>query len=310
MDPEHVGRFRIEAVIGRGGSGVVYRAVDEHDGTEVALKVIPAELVERRALRRLHREAAALARVRHPAIAGLRGIEEADGRPVLVLEYVAGENLRRHLAAAPLASAELLAIAQDIAEGLAAAHAAGILHRDLKAENVVIGPDGRAVILDFGFAKLFDPDRRRESTLTATGERPGTLCTMSPEQVRGAPCDHRSDLFALGVLMYEMATGNHPFRDTTPPAVVHRICFYEAPAVTGPGLDGAAAALIHHLMAKQAARRPRDAAEVAIEIARLRGAPPIDPPPARPSKTLRLPPGGGIRARLQALIRRATMDWW
>lgn len=308
MHPEHIGSFRVEAVLGRGGSGVVYRAIDERDGTQVALKTIPHELAERRSLRRLQREAGVLARVRHRSIAGLRGLVAAEGRSVLVLEYVAGEDLRHHLASAPLAIPQLLAIAQDLAEGLAAAHAAGIIHRDLKAENVMIAHDGRAVILDFGFAKLFDPDHRQESTLTAAGERPGTLCAMSPEQVVGAPCDHRSDLFALGVLMYEMATGRHPFRDASPPTIVHRICFYEAPAVSGNGLDGAAATLIHRLMAKQAARRPRDAAEVAIEIARLRGAPPLAPPPPRPRRTLLRATRRGVIARLAGFLRRATMD--
>ena len=303
MHPEQVGRFRIESVLGHGGNGVVYRAVDTRDGTPVALKTVPPELAAGRTLRRLRREATVLARLRHPSIAKLLEVTTVDGRIVLVLEHVAGDTLRSLLAAGPLAEPELLRLAQETAAGLAAAHANGVIHRDLKPENVVVTGDRRAVILDFGLAKLLDPDRRQESTLTAAGERPGTLSAMSPEQVTGAAYDHRSDLFALGATMYEMATGRHPFQAATPPEVIHRICFHEPPAATAGGLSAGAADLVHRLLAKRPGRRPESAAAVVLELARLRGVPPPVPPPPRPRGTLVRIRRQGLGARLGAALR-------
>jgi tetratricopeptide (TPR) repeat protein/predicted Ser/Thr protein kinase len=217
-DPERISHFRVLGRLGRGGMGIVYRAEDESLGRVVALKVLPPGVeddAERR--KRLLREARSAATVTHPNIATVYEVGEADGRIFVAMEHVEGETLRARIGRGNLPIALAIEIAAQIARGLVKAHAANIVHRDLKPENVIVTTDGRVKILDFGLAKLVAPEATTPSTLgeleTATldGHILGTPAYMSPEQASSGSIDARSDLFALGVILYEMTTGARPF---------------------------------------------------------------------------------------------------
>ncbi len=219
-----LGPYEILAPIGAGGMGEVYRARDERLKREVAIKVLPAELAadpERRA--RFEREARAASALSHPNILTVYDIGSADSTVYIAMELVEGGTLKDLTASGPVASKKLLEVATQVAEGLAAAHAAGIVHRDLKPANVMISKHGFVKILDFGLAKLVTPEDQEVSALqTAAGDptRPGmvmgTVGYMSPEQAAGRPLDFRSDQFSFGSILYEMATGKRAFeRGTT-----------------------------------------------------------------------------------------------
>ena len=252
---DRVGRFRIERCLGHGGMGEVYLAEDERLGRKVALKTVPPWMAASRAYREaLTSEARVAAGLSHRSIAQVHDLI-ADGDDLyLVMEFVDGQTLGDLLRdGTPFETGELLRISLDIAEGLAAAHDHGIIHRDLKAENVVIDGHGRAKILDFGLAAV--------STELSEGSSAGTLKAMSPEQVERRALDHRSDLFAFGTLLYQMATGTHPFRGSVPVETMHRICQVDPPAVKGP-LPPAISALIMQLLAKDPEQRPQKTSEV------------------------------------------------
>jgi len=219
--------FRVISVLGEGGMGVVYRAEDERLRRQVALKVLPPHLVadEERRLRFL-REARAAAAVTHPNIAAIYETGEADGIVFIAMELVEGRTLRALLLDRPLPTRDALRIAVEIAEGLAEAHKSKVIHRDLKPDNVSIRPDGHVKILDFGLAKLLEPQvdaaqsglsrlQTISGDMTREGRVFGTVAYMSPEQARGLPTDPRSDQFSFGVTLYEMATGRLPFRGKT-----------------------------------------------------------------------------------------------
>jgi predicted ATPase/class 3 adenylate cyclase len=218
--------FQIVEMLGRGGMGVVYRALDEKLHRTVALKVLPTEISthpDRRG--RFLREARAAAAVTHPNIAAVYEVNEDEGQIFIVMELVEGQTLRRRLAAREMPLAEVLQVALQIARGMARAHDKGVLHRDLKPDNVMVGPDGEVKILDFGLAKrtLIDgpdtpapqPAADEEAAHTRDGLIVGTPGYMSPEQAQGEAVDHRTDVYSFGVMLYEMATGALPFSGTT-----------------------------------------------------------------------------------------------
>jgi hypothetical protein len=209
-DGRVVGQYRIDGVLGRGGMGVVYLAEDLRLGRRVALKALAPELTGDPAHRdRLRREARAAAALSHPGIATVYALEEFDGLVFIAGEYVPGRTLRDELDQGPLGPERAAATALLIARALAAAHDQGIVHRDLKPENVIRTPGGDIKVLDFGLARI--PASPSESG-GATSRFMGTPAYMSPEQIRGEAVDGRSDLFALGTMMYELASGSHPFR--------------------------------------------------------------------------------------------------
>jgi serine/threonine protein kinase len=209
---QEIGSYRVVEEIGRGGMGVVYAARDERLGRMVALKALPPEYTrDRRHRDRLAREARAAASFTHESIATVYALEEIDGELFIVSELVPGETLRSELARGPLAADRLLSTLLEIASGLSAAHARGIIHRDLKPENVIRRTDGRIKILDFGLARITDPQVPTVTRLTEPGTAPGTPGYMAPEQVTGGAVDGRTDLFAFGVVAWELATGEHPF---------------------------------------------------------------------------------------------------
>ena len=215
---EKIGPYRVSVVLGRGGMGIVHRATDERTGAEVALKILPPEIAEddpRR--RRLVREARAASRIVHPGVARVLEIGEDAGRVYLAMELVQGATLRARLDEGRLAPGEAARIAREIASAVAAAHDEGIVHRDLKPENVMLSAGGAVKVLDFGLAKAIESSPAKGagdatvSQVTQEGRVVGTPGYMSPEQIAGKALDGRTDVFSLGVLLYEMVTGQRPF---------------------------------------------------------------------------------------------------
>jgi hypothetical protein len=204
---ETLGTYVVDEELGRGGMGVVYRAWDTRLERWVALKVLsPGFPAGSEGRERLQREARAAARISHESVATVFALEEVGGQVFLVSELVAGETLRARLGGRPMPVGEAIDLVRRVAQGVGAAHALGVVHRDLKPENVLVTPSGRPKVVDFGIASVGDG-----GGLTRTGVVLGTPGYMSPEQVSGAPADARSDVFALGVLLYEMIGGRAPF---------------------------------------------------------------------------------------------------
>ncbi len=214
-----VSRYRIGKLLGRGGMGDVYLAQDTRLGRQVALKFLAPELArDADALRRFENEARAAAELSHPHVAAIYDVDQDQGRRFLVLEYVEGETLQKRLQRGPLPLEQVLEIAVALAQALAHAHARGIIHRDIKASNVMLTPEGGIKVLDFGLAR-----RAGESQLTMPGTSLGTISHMSPEQAKGQASDARTDLWALGVVLYECLTGHLPYGAEQPLAVIHQI---------------------------------------------------------------------------------------
>ena len=216
------GKFEITGRLGEGGMGVVFEARDEELDRKVALKMLPAETAnDPHRLERFRREARAVASLNHPNIVTIYGIESAGDRHVLVMERIDGESLDKRIPTGGMPQSEIFDIAIPVAEALAAAHAGGVVHRDVKPSNVMITRDGHVKVLDFGLAKVAVPDdpaegsateiATRTGALTGEGVVVGTAPYMSPEQLKGGNVDERSDVFSLGVVLYEMATGKKPF---------------------------------------------------------------------------------------------------
>ncbi|MBE0712906.1 MAG: serine/threonine protein kinase [Candidatus Aminicenantes bacterium] len=238
--------YRVETQLGKGGMGVVYRARDTRLDRLVALKMITPGLVanpERRS--RLLLEARSAAAISHPAIAQVYDIDEVDGNLFIAMEYVDGRTVSKLIADGELDLLGAIEIALQMAEGLVKAHDAGILHRDIKSDNIMVTRDGHAKLLDFGLAKLVEPiaeepappvdlDRTltRGRLHTMPGAVMGTLSYMSPEQARGKELDRRSDIFSLGIVLYEMVTAELPFKGETPLDTMHAIAYEEARPVT------------------------------------------------------------------------------
>ena len=287
--------YRIESLLGRGGMGEVYLAYEEHLDRHVAIKRIRTDLLDHRdALPRFRREARLAARLSHPHIVQVFNFLALDSGDYLIMEYVPGSHLaERERLGASIDSTSAVRWLAQVADGLAAAHSSGLVHRDLKAENVLVTSSGDAKILDFGLARPLDPSPRGEA-LTRSGMLLGTLRAMSPEQAAGGRVDPRSDLFSLGVLGYELLTGSSPFEGATPQETLTRVLTFEPPPVDSqvadlpPGL----AALIGSLLAKSASARPASARLVADRLAGfLADLPPSSSPAVQPTAGSPLPDG-------------------
>lgn len=269
MPGERIGPYRVEGRLGAGGMGEVYKAFDERLDRWVALKLVArgksGDAVHQE---RLRREARASARLVHPAVARVYDLlRTEDGTDCIVMELVEGEPLSDLLRPGPLDLPRVVALAREVAEALAEAHALGIVHRDLKSENVLVTPGGRAKVLDFGIAKSTGGET--DAALTAEGMVLGTCRAMAPEQAEGLEVDHRADLFALGVLLYEMATGISPFLGPTTPATLRNVCLVrQTPArAKNPRVPEALSALIDRLLEKSPEHRPASVAEVLEALA-------------------------------------------
>jgi eukaryotic-like serine/threonine-protein kinase len=259
--PQTIGPYSLGERLGAGGMGEVYQAYDERLDRWVAVKLIRSEAVENETAReRFRREARAAASLSHPSIVQIHDIVESDESDAIIMELVEGEPLSRRIARGPLPVGEAVRIGREIAEGLAAAHAKGLLHRDLKPENVMITAEGRAKILDFGLAKRLEG----EASLTADQRVVGTFRAMSPEQAQGLPLDARSDLFSFGLLLYEMLSGRSPFEGISTLETLTRICGHRQTPLreVNPAIPALLSALVDQLLEKDPACRPRSAREV------------------------------------------------
>jgi serine/threonine protein kinase/tetratricopeptide (TPR) repeat protein len=290
----HLGSYLVESKLGQGGMGVVYRAVDEKLRRTVALKVLPPAFTgdaDRR--RRFEREARAAAAVTHACIATVYEVGESEGRVFIAMELVEGSSLASRIAGAPLPLAAALRIARDVARGLAKAHERSVVHRDLKPDNVMITDEGEVKILDFGLARRDEPaavghdQDVTAAAMTMPGQIMGTPGYMSPEQAAGKPTDARTDLFSLGVVLYEMVTGARPFRGDAAMDVIIALCRDEpeAPSALNPAVTPEVERVIARCMAKRPDDRYVGARELLAELDAL------DPATAA-SRSLVSSPGG------------------
>src|SRR5687768_16449902 len=223
-----INQYKIISPIGAGGMGEVYLASDTRLGRNVALKFLPALFTQdKKHLHRFEQEARAVAALSHPNVCTIHEvIESEDGRHCIVMEYVDGVTLRERMVEKPMETGEVIDVAIQIASALAAAHTAGIVHRDIKPENIILRRDGYVKVLDFGLAKLteyqpgLDTEAATKMLDTSPGMVMGTFSYMSPEQARGLPVDARTDVWSLGVVLYEMITGRKPFGGETPTDVI------------------------------------------------------------------------------------------
>ena len=276
--------YEVESQLGKGGMGVVYRARDTRLNRPVALKVLKSELVsdpDRR--QRFVREARAAAAITHPAIAQIYDVDEEDGTIFIAMEFVEGRTLRALITDKELDLHSAIEIAIQVSDGLAKAHDKGIVHRDIKSDNIMLTPDGHGKLLDFGLAKLLDPsvgegqritDQALVETVAQTqlGVVMGTIAYMSPEQARGRRVDQTSDVFSMGVVVYEMITGELPFKGGSPVDTMHAIAFEEVQPVTEirkhlpPDLHR----IVSRCLRKQPKDRYPDAKALADDLRRLK----------------------------------------
>ncbi len=262
-----LGHYRILEKIGAGGMGEVYRAHDEQLGRDVAIKLLPASVLSDATARaRLLREARSAASLNHPHICTIHEVGEADGQAYIAMELVEGQPLSARLAGGALPTEQVLRYGLQLAEALGHAHERGLVHRDLKSANVVITTEGRAKVLDFGLAKRLsegemDVVTRSQASLTAAGALVGTLAYMAPEQLRGQPADARSDVWALGVVLHEMATGSRPFQGQTGFELSSAILTQRPAPLVGKAPLGLRA-VIERCLEKEPARRYQRAGEV------------------------------------------------
>ncbi len=301
------GHYRITEKLGAGGMGVVYKARDESLERDVALKVLPeTALADEHARARFRREALALSQLNHPHICTIYEVGEAAGQTYIAMEYVEGRPLSAQVPADGLPVETALRYGTQIADALAHAHERGVAHRDLKSANVMITPDGRSKVLDFGLAKrLRGADEATRSRETEAGTIAGTLHYMAPEVLRGEPPDERSDLWALGVMLFEMTAGELPFRGQTGFEISSAI-IKEPPAPLPPRVPAGLRAIIQRCLAKEPGQRYRRAGEVRAALEAIHSEAAVAP--ARPAVARRRWPLPAALAVGAALLTLGV--WW
>ena len=261
-----ISRYRIIGPLGRGGMGEVYQAEDLRLLRPVALKFLPAGTIAEVDRQRLMQEARAAAVIRHPNICPIYDVEDADGQLFIAMAYLEGETLRTRLGRGPMPVESAVAVGIQLASALEQAHAQGIVHRDIKSGNVILTAEGHAYLLDFGLAL-----RPGQERLTEAGRTVGTPAYMAPEQIRGKELDGRADLWALGVLLYEMVTGRHPFARQQDLSMLHAI-LEEAPQEMGklrPEAPPELAAIVAKALEKKPENRYASAREMGDALRRL-----------------------------------------
>jgi serine/threonine protein kinase len=293
-----LGPYELLSSLGAGGMGEVYRARDTRLGRDVAVKVVAADGASNPdRLHRFEQEARAVAALDHPHILSIHDVGTENGTAYVVFELLEGETLRQRLERGPLPTRKAVELVVQTCRGLAAAHARGIIHRDLKPENLFLTKDGRLKILDFGLAKLKDtPEREdelkktRTHTATEQGMLLGTVGYMSPEQARGQPADARSDLFALGAIVYEMLSGRRAFEGATPADLLSAILTREPPEIVAPNgaVPAALERVVRRCLEKDPEERFQSARDIAFALEALSSAPQsgteVVPAPSRPRR--------------------------
>src|SRR5258706_4029430 len=275
-----IAQYTIVSKIGEGGMGVVWRARDSKLGRDVAIKVLPASLSENTdRLNRLEQEAQAAGALNHQNILVIHHIGIHDGPPYIVSELLEGETVRDRMAGDALPQRKALDYALQIARGLAAAHEKGIIHRDIKPDNVFITDDGRVKILDFGLAKLTSATDATQSQTevptrkvnTDPGTVMGTMGYMSPEQLKGQPADHRSDIFSFGAILYEMLSGKRAFRGDSMAETMSAILREDPPDLseTNKTISPAFERVVRHCLEKNPGERFHSARDLAFAIESL-----------------------------------------
>jgi eukaryotic-like serine/threonine-protein kinase len=292
------GRYELREIIGRGGMGTVYRATDLVLDRTVAVKVLPAALAEEdsRHIVRFQREARAAASLAHPSVVAIYDSGEDEDTRFIVMECVAGRSLSQVLRAdAPLPPARAATIGAGVADALAAAHAAGIVHRDVKPGNVMLQADDAVKVLDFGLARSLGG-----SALTQTAAVLGTAHYMAPEQALGHPADERSDIYSLGCVLYALLTGRPPFTGEAAAAILHQHVNSDPPppSALNPGVSKELEETVMQMLAKSPAARPRTATQVRDRLTALAAAPRAAaglPPTAVAARTERVQPTAATR---------------
>ncbi len=315
---QRFGRYRIEEEIGAGGMGVVYRAYDEKLERDLAIKVLtPGALYDEVARKRFRNEARVLSRLNHPCIQTIHDFDNFDGQDYLVSELVAGVSLDTRLRSGALPEKDVVHLGFQLAQGLEAAHAAGVLHRDLKPANLRMTFDGRLKILDFGLATLSREALLTLNTTQTMATAPigiaGTLPYMSPEQLLGEELDQRSDIYAAGVVLFELATGRLPFNDSLVPKLTNAILHQAPPALKGlaPKLSIDFERIVLKCLDKDPELRYQSAKELATDLRRLEAASgpvTVAAPPRKRSRRWPVPVIGGA-AGVCALIAATLLLW-
>jgi len=284
-----LGHFRVLEKIGSGGMGEVFRARDQHLDRDVALKVLPAgTLNDESAHKRFRKEALALSKLNHPNIATVYDFDSCKGVDFLAMEYIPGLTLTEKLAQGPLPEKEIVSLARQMADGLSAAHEHGVIHRDLKSGNLRLTTDGLLKILDFGLAKLCTSPKSQTASVGETQGIVGTLPYLAPEQILGGPIDGRTDIYAAGVTLFEMASGKYPYADAKPFELIGAILHRVPPSVIvlNHQLSNELGRIIGKCLEKERENRYQSAKELAVDLRRLeRGSDAIAPEKILPHRT-------------------------
>ena len=304
---QHLGVYELIEQIGAGGMGEVWRALDPPLRRHVAIKVLSSQYSrDPDRLRRFEQEAQAAGMLNHPNVLAIYAVGKQEHSPYLVTELLEGETLRHRLERGPIPEAEAIEYADQIVQGLAAAHAKGIVHRDLKPENIFITTDGHVKILDFGLAKLaLSGPEYQVQTRTASGMALGTPAYMSPEQVHGQAADHRSDIFAVGTVLYEMLSGRRPFVDETSVETMNAILKQDPVPIIGvsPQLEQ----IVRHCLEKEPGDRYQSARDVGFQLRLVR----YPPSPAADAPATNTGRRVGLAAvALLLLAATAGVTWW
>jgi len=297
-----LGRYEIVAAVGAGGMGEVYRARDSRLGRDVAIKVLPEHLAtDPVALARFDREARAVAAVSHPNVLEIYDVGNEDGTAFVVMELLEGETLRAALGR-PGSSPAVIEIAISLAEGLAAAHARGVIHRDLKPENIFLAREGMVKLVDFGLARIerddaaeCSPSASTRTAVTEAGAVMGTACYMSPEQARGHETDARCDLFSLGCVLFEMIAGRAPFCHSSYAETMASL-IHEPPPPLEHTLNRGLDRIVRNCLEKDPERRIQSASELALALRNLGPVPVVH-------SSIRKPARGRLRTRREPRSR-------